>query len=58
MKESGAVDNNVVGQFRECLRVRHWVGHGRRWAKPLEAERLDPDDVYDRVNMLLQALAA
>jgi hypothetical protein len=56
MKESGTIDKDVVGRFRECLRVRHWVGHGRRWQKPLELERLDPDDVYERVNTLLQAV--
>jgi hypothetical protein len=58
LKESKTIDDNLIGQFRACLRVRHWVGHGRRWEKPLELERLDPDDVYDRVDALLQALAA
>jgi|SRR6185437_5738944 len=56
LKRSMVVDNNVVGQFRQCLRVRHWVGHGRRWSKPLEVENFDPDDVYDRANALLNAL--
>ena len=58
IKESGTIDKDVVGRFRECVRVRHWVGHGRRWQKPLEVERLDPDDVYERVNALLQAVLA
>jgi hypothetical protein len=56
IKESGVVDRDVVGRFRECLRVRHWLGHGRRWKKPLEMERFDPDDVDERVDALLQAV--
>jgi hypothetical protein len=46
----------IVGRYRECLRVRHWLGHGRFWAKPAEVDRFDPDDVYDRANVLLQAM--
>ena len=56
LKESHVMDNNIVGQYRECLRVRHWLGHGRYWAKPAEVDRFDPDDVYDRANALLQAM--
>ena len=50
------MDNNIVGQYRECLAARHWVGHGRRWEKPIAVERFDPDDVYDRCDKLLQSL--
>jgi hypothetical protein len=56
LKTTGVMNNNVIGKFRECLRVRHWVGHGRYWAKPVEVDRLDPDDVCDRANALLRAL--
>jgi hypothetical protein len=52
------MDNNIVGQYRECLRARHWVGHGRYWARPVEVDRLDPDDVYDRADALLRAMPA
>lgn len=56
LKKSMVMDNNLIGQFRECLRVRHWVGHGRRWRKPLEVENLYPDDVYDRAQALVNSL--
>lgn len=50
------VDNHIVGRYRACLKPRHWVGHGRYWAKPVEVDRLDPDEIYDRANALLQAM--
>jgi hypothetical protein len=56
LKETKVMDNNIVGQFRECLQARHWVGHGRNFDKPDAIDRLDPDDVYDRANALLKAL--
>jgi hypothetical protein len=49
-------DNNILGQFRECLRPRHWVGHGRYWGKPVEVDTLDPDEVYERASSLLAAI--
>lgn len=51
-----AVPNHVISRFRECLPVRHWVGHGRNWDKPNAVDRLDPDDVYDRADALLRAV--
>ena len=56
LKDANVMDNHIVGAYRECLRTRHWVGHGRYWAKPAEVDRLDPDDVYDRANALLRGL--
>ena len=56
LKEAHVMDNNIVGRYRECLRVRHWLGHGRYWAKPVEVDRFDPDDVYDRAGALLRAM--
>ena len=57
LKNARVINNNIVGQYRECLRARHWVAHGRYLAKPLEVDRLDPNDVYSRANALLQAIA-
>jgi len=56
LKETRVIDNNIVGQYRECLAGRHWVGHGRRWDKPIAIDRFDPDDVYDRCDALLRAI--
>jgi hypothetical protein len=57
LKDAYVMDNHIVGEYRKCLRARHWVGHGRYWAKPVDVDRLDPDDVYDRANALLQAIS-
>ncbi|HEX4147255.1 MAG TPA: hypothetical protein VHY91_27405 [Pirellulales bacterium] len=56
LKDSNLIDNNIVGRFRECLRPRHWFAHGRISIKPLEVDRLDPGEVYDRANALLLAM--
>lgn len=56
LKDVGVMDNHIIGRYRECLRVRHWVGHGRYWAKPAEVDQLDPDEVYDRAEALLRAM--
>ncbi len=56
LKKAKVMNNNIIGQYRECLRARHWVGHGRYWSKPVEVDRLDPDDVYDRADALLRAM--
>jgi len=58
LKKTQVMDNNIIGRYRECLRTRHWVGHGRYWSKPVEVDRLDPDDVYDRADALLRAMPA
>ncbi|HEY5316220.1 MAG TPA: hypothetical protein VIK18_27070 [Pirellulales bacterium] len=58
LKKAQVMDNNVVGRYRECLRARHWVGHGRYWAKPLEVDGLDLDEVHERASVLLQAMPA
>ncbi|HVB97558.1 MAG TPA: hypothetical protein VNG11_07475 [Chloroflexota bacterium] len=58
LKETKVMDNNIIGRYRECLRARHWLGHGRYWSKPVEVDRLDPDDVYDRADALLRAMPA
>lgn len=56
LKETKVMNNNIIGQYRECLRPRHWMGHGRYWAKPVEVDRFDPDEVYARATALLQAI--
>lgn len=58
LKETRVMDNNIVGRYRECLRARHRMGHGRYWSKPVELDQLDPDDVYDRADALLRAMPA
>ena len=52
----GKAGKRLIGEYRECLRPRHWVAHGRYWAKPVEVDQLDPDHVYDRAVALIQAL--
>jgi hypothetical protein len=56
LKQTGVMNNYVIGAYRQCLRARHWLGHGRYWAKPVEVDSLDPDDVHNRAEALLQAL--
>lgn len=56
LKAAGVMDNHTVGRYRECLRVRHWIGHGRYWARPAGVDRLDPDEVYDRAGDFLRAM--
>lgn len=57
LKDANVMDNHIIGRFRECLHTRHWVGHGRYWAKPAGVDRLDPSEVYSRANALLTALS-
>lgn len=48
--------NDIVGRFRECLKPRHWVAHGRYWAKHASVDRLTPAMVFKRARDLLNAL--
>ena len=56
LKRAHVLNNDIIRQYRECLKARHWVAHGRYSARPLEVDRLDPMDVYGRGQALLQAL--
>ncbi|MCY2933546.1 MAG: hypothetical protein NT172_05205 [Planctomycetota bacterium] len=56
MKRSGVIDAHLIGEFRECLRARHWIGHGRYFQRPAQMEKLDPYEVCSRGNRLLQSL--
>lgn len=58
LRDTAVMDNHIIGRYRECLRVRHWIGHGRYWAKPAEVDRFDPDEAYDRAAELLRAMPA
>ncbi len=58
LRKTKVMDNNIIGRYRECLRARHWVGHGRYWDKPVAIDQLDPDDVFDRANASLRAMPA
>lgn len=58
LKDAKVLDNNLVGRFRECLKPRHWVAHGRYWAKHANVDRLTPDLVLQRASDLLSALSA
>ena len=56
MKQSGTIDPHRIGQFRECLPPRHWVGHGRYFTKPIQMEKLDPHEVCRRGHQLLSSI--
>jgi hypothetical protein len=56
LKDAKVMDNHVIGEYRQCLRVRHWLGHGRYWAKPVEVDQLDPDEVYNRADSMLKTI--
>lgn len=56
LKDAKVMSKHIIGEYRRCLRLRHWVGHGRYWNKPKEVDQLDPDDVYNRAKALLDAL--
>jgi len=56
MKRARIMDKNIIGRYRQCLRPRHWVGHGRFWQKPAEVDQFDLDEIYDRISALLNAI--
>jgi hypothetical protein len=56
LRAAAVVPNHLIGNYRECLRARHWVGHGRYWDKPEAVDRFDPADVHARGTALLAAL--
>jgi len=58
LKKSKVINNHIIGDYRSCLQARHWLGHGRRWDKPVAVDRFDPEDVYVRAQTLVSALAA
>ena len=57
LKNAQVMDHPIIGRYRECLKPRHWVGHGRYWNKPVEVDHLDPVEVSHRATELLLAIA-
>ena len=51
-------DRRLVGEYRECLIVRHWVAHGRYWDEPPVLSSLPVFEVRRCVEALLNALPA
>jgi hypothetical protein len=58
LKDSGTVQAHVVTQFRDMLRQRHWIAHGRYWLLNLAANYHEPEDVHAAASVLLAALSA
>ena len=58
LKDSGVVSRHVIGDFRDALRLRHWLAHGRYWLLTLGKSSYAPDDIYHIAHALLAALAA
>lgn len=56
LRNANVIDNHLIGRYRECRRVRNWVGHGRYYARPAHIDHLDPDEVSRRADALLAAL--
>ncbi len=56
LRDSAAVDRHLVTDFRDALRLRHWIAHGRYWKPSLDSAAHAPDDVYRTINALLTAL--
>lgn len=56
LKQSGTVAAHLVTNFRDVLRLRHWIAHGRYWSQPLANAVYIPDDVYRTITALLTAL--
>lgn len=56
LKESGTVAAHLVTNFRDVLRLRHWIAHGRYWSQPLANAVYIPDDVYRTIAELPAAL--
>ena len=45
-----------IGKFKDVLRVRHWVAHGRYWELPGGIKRYPPVNVAKAVTSLYKAL--
>jgi len=56
LKAAGVVPAHFVSRFRDVLRLRHWIAHGRYWAQPLANRAYLPDEAYHTIATLLAAL--
>ena len=58
MRNSGQVAPHLIGDFRDALRLRHWLAHGRYWTVDLGRNSYAPDDIYRVVHALITAVPA
>jgi len=58
MKDACVVPNHFISNFRDALRLRHWLAHGRYWVLTLGRNSYAPDDIYRTVHELLAAISA
>ena len=57
IKSSTLVPAHIVTTFRQVLRYRHWIAHGRYWAEArINATSLTPQDALVACNDFLAAL--
>lgn len=56
LKGAGVMHPHLVADFRNALRLRHWIAHGRYWTQPLARNTYAPDDVHRIILALLTAL--
>ena len=55
-KQNSARDvKEMLGRFRGCLHLRHWLAHGRYW-KPKVGQYYDAHDVFVICHSLLQLM--
>ncbi len=58
IKDAKVLDSNIVGRFRECLKSRHWIVHGRYFLKHANVDQFSPEEVRDRCQKLVNAIEA
>ena len=58
LKASSVIKAHLISDFRDTLRQRHWIAHGRHWSQSLGKAVYLPDDVYEIIDALLVALPA
>ena len=52
-----ALQKNVIGQFIEVLKVRHWLAHGRNWTRwQPQPHLLDPQLIKMRGDEILKEM--
>ena len=56
MRGSGLVSLHLVSRFRDALRLRHWLAHGRYWKLTLGGYAYSLEDVFRIADELIQSL--